>query len=178
MCLSPQVWLLETPSLLLASGACNGIPSGSPQLVQSSPGSCFWWGKSCSTAASSFTGAIMALPREYVLCQPGCSHHGHHLNFLPAAAWQHVGKGVSLQKKDRLGEQTRRGMRIAQFNSRPRHFSAASQKAECSLQSLGRVAGNMPTLGVRTVHNVLLQERAAARMCCRHSRSCARQTPL
>lgn len=77
---------------------------------------------------------------------------------LPVSMW---GKTAACKEKDRLGEQTKRSMRIAQFNSRPWHFSAASQKAECSLHSPGWVAGNMPAPGVWPVHNVLLQECAA-----------------
>lgn len=58
----------------------NSIPGRSPRLVQfqqSSLGSRFWtrsWGRDLvPSAASSFAGAVMALPRGYVLSQPGCS---------------------------------------------------------------------------------------------------------
>lgn len=53
VCLSPQVWLLETPSLPLVFGACSSLPDRSSRLVRLQPfppGSLFWAGSRGSVA--------------------------------------------------------------------------------------------------------------------------------
>lgn len=81
---------------------------------------------------------------------------------LPVSMW---GKTSVCKKKDRLGDQTKRSVRIAQFNSRPWHFSADSQRqsAACTARDgwqgtrLPRVCGQSTTCCCRN----MLQERAA-----------------
>lgn len=116
------------------------------------------------------------------------SHYGpaEELRAKPAWLWQFTaftpissllpgslcGKGAGLRKQDGLGEETRSDMRIARFNCRPSHFSAASQKAWRSLNGLGWVAGERAHPGCAA--NV---QRAAAGIWCEHSHSHVRQMP-
>lgn len=170
--------LLETRSLLLVFGAQNSIPSRSPRLIrlqQSSPGSQFWARSGGSVAQQQPCPSRVPLrPCRGGTCWASlaAADDGLHPRFLPAA-WQPVGKGVGPQKQDGLGEETRRGTRAAQFDSRPSRFRAASRNAGHSPNSLGRVARERAHPGCAAS-----VQRGAAGACCERSRRRCWRKPL